>query len=309
MPRIGRVCFASVVTALILAPSAVPAVGATWPSETTPRQINVTADSASGWLPTDAQLAAVRKTADGFFAAEDDGRSADAYGYLADLDRQDQPFPVFADVIRRFNLQAGAVKERRVTTVTWTKNPAQAPVPGVYAALDFVARFADVDRYCGFLILYQPPSGGVFRVMREERDFIDNLTAKQIAQQHSEAYLDNAWAQASAYCPNYIAPPTSLPEQRESTVGYPTVAAALAGLHARSAVEFSSHNGWTIATDNAALTMWSFAPASDPAYPAVVKRQVTHDGGGTDIKTNVLCEASKQACDTLVRRFEQLAPK
>jgi hypothetical protein len=90
-------------------------------------------------------------------------------------------------------------------------------------------------------------------------------------------------------------------------VGYPTVAAALAGLRSRQDVQFSEQNGWTIATDEKALTIWSFAPSGYPAYPAVVKRQVVdRQGGGSDIRIDVLCEAKKAPCDDLVRTFTQM---
>jgi hypothetical protein len=291
---------------LILAPSAAGAIEPTWPPDSTPRQINVTSDSVPGWLPTEEQIAGVRKTTDDFFAAKDDGRSADAYGLLTDLNRQDQPFQGFSDAIQKFNLLSGPVKEQRIVTVTWTKNPAAAPAPGVYAALDVVSLFANIDRYCGFLILYQSPAGGPFRVMREENNFLDNATAEKIEQQHSRADVDRAWAQLSAHCPNYTAELPPLPEQTGSSVGYPTVAAALQGLHANPSIEFSSQAGWTIANDKAGLTIWSFPPEGDPAYPAVVKREIVQDSAGVEMKMAVLCQSTKQACDNLVRQFEQL---
>ena len=56
--------------------------------------------------------------------------------------------------------------------------------------------------------------------------------------------------------------------------------------------------------------MWSFAPSSYPAYPAVVKRQaVARQGGGSDIHIDVLSEAKKQPCDDLVRTFNQLTTR
>jgi hypothetical protein len=50
-----------------------------------------------------------------------------------------------------------------------------------------------------------------------------------------------------------------------------------------------------------------FAPASHPAHPAVVKRVVrARPGGGSDVNMSVLCEASKEACDQLVREFDAM---
>ena len=104
------------------------------------------------------------------------------------------------------------------------------------------------------------------------------------------------------------APSTSgpLPEASESTIGYPTVAAALEDLRTRPAIDFSTVNGWLIATDEAARTIWSFAPRDYPAYPAVVKRWVTPRGAESTMHMSTQCEASKEACDDLVRLFARM---
>jgi hypothetical protein len=98
-------------------------------------------------------------------------------------------------------------------------------------------------------------------------------------------------------------PSGSFPKSRSSTIGYKTVAAALASLKQMKGVSFSSVRGWTIVTDEAHLTVWSFAPKSDPSYPAVVKRTVISTGAGSRITMDVLCEADRASCDNLVREF------
>ena len=98
-----------------------------------------------------------------------------------------------------------------------------------------------------------------------------------------------------------------LPEAQGAVIEYPSVAAALKGLHERTDVTFSTENGWIIAIDEAHYTIWSFAPSTYPAYPAVVKRHVVPRGTGSSIEMSVQCEASKAACDDLVRTFTQLS--
>ena len=100
--------------------------------------------------------------------------------------------------------------------------------------------------------------------------------------------------------------PAPLPEATATSIEYPSVAAALQALHARPDVAFTTESGWTIATDEAAYTIWSFAPPSYPAYPAMVKRQASPQGTGSSIVLSVHCEASKAACDDLVRTFSQM---
>jgi hypothetical protein len=100
-------------------------------------------------------------------------------------------------------------------------------------------------------------------------------------------------------------PPGPLPEQTSADVGYKSVAAALASLKAMKDVSFSVVRGWTIVTDEAHLTVWSFSPKTDPSYPAVVKRMVTSTGSGSKVTLSVLCEAKKTSCDNLVREFSK----
>ncbi len=307
MRGVTSVCLAAVF-ALIAAGlcPAEPAASVAQP----PRHVNVTSDSAPGWTPSPTLEQSARDTALTYLAAKDAGQAAKAYAMVAKRLQGMMPFAAFSDELAKFNVQAGAVVERRITVVTWTKDPAQAPDPGVYAAIDLISRFANVDRHCGYLVLYQPPSGGPFVVSREESNFMDNDSARKIEQTKSAAGVQAAWTELSARCPNYAtavaATAGPLPEETGSTIGYPTVAAALDGLRAQPGVVFSTQHGWTIATNNASATVWSFPPPGDPAYPSAVKRQLVPEGGGEGITTNVLCESTKAACDNLVRSFEQL---
>jgi hypothetical protein len=98
-------------------------------------------------------------------------------------------------------------------------------------------------------------------------------------------------------------PSGSLPQSAQSDIGYKTVAKTLAGLKTRPGLAFSTVRGWTIVTDEAQLTVWSFAPASDPSYPSVVKRMVISTAAGSTVTLKVLCESTKASCDNLVREF------
>jgi|SRR5579859_1228523 len=279
--------------------------------------VNVTSDSAPGWLPSTDQARAASEAALAYLAAKDTGGADAAYAMLEESNKALQPFADFSRGLAAFNNQAGAVAERRIVTVTWTKDPAQAPKPGVYAAIDIVSRFANIDRDCGYLVVYQSPTGGPFRVSREEANFMTNADAASIERQQSKAAMEAAWRQLSMKCPNYSEDYTSalsaaggarpLPEQTGSTIGYSTVAAALADLRSRPNVVLRTESGFTIATDSASNTIWVFTSEGQPAYPAAIKRQFVRGGdGGTSLDMNVLCEASKAACDNLVRTFEAL---
>jgi hypothetical protein len=120
------------------------------------------------------------------------------------------------------------------------------------------------------------------------------LPSVAVAQDHSEKLHD----------------PKPLPEADHSTIGYPSVAAALKALRAKPDAKITEQQGWTIVQEeNSAqdtMTLWSFAPEGDPAYPAVAQRILYKQDGAWFMRRNVHCEASKSACDKFVRDFEDL---
>src|SRR5579863_9502758 len=62
--------------------------------------------------------------------------------------------------------------------------------------------------------------------------------------------------------------PKELPAGAPSPVGYATVSAALRDLQSRKDVGINVAGGWTIVNDPVNNIIWSFAPASHPAYPS-----------------------------------------
>jgi ribonuclease HI len=97
-----------------------------------------------------------------------------------------------------------------------------------------------------------------------------------------------------------------LPEATQLGTEYRSVAEALKALRTKPNVAISVQGDWTIVDEPANYTLWSFAPEGHASYPAVVKRKVVEKDGTVSIKTDVICEASKTACDALVREFMQM---
>jgi ribonuclease HI len=116
----------------------------------------------------------------------------------------------------------------------------------------------------------------------------------------------NRLAIALFVCSSANAQVAPVPETTNSGIEYKSVAEALEALHAKSNVEISVQRDWTIVDDPGSYTLWSFAPKGHAAYPAVVKREVVQKDGIVSIKTGVICEATKAACDALVREFMKM---
>ncbi|MDI7776125.1 DUF4019 domain-containing protein [Asticcacaulis sp. EMRT-3] len=169
------------------------------------REVNITTDSAKGWLPSEAEFKSVTFAVQRYFAAIDNGEYKQAYDMMAPIDQQNQTYDEFAKNNRNFLEQAGSTKQRTVLKITWTKDPADAPFPGIYVAVDIAGKFANIDRECGYLVFYQKSENDDFKLMREESNFISNADAKDIERTKSRATLDQLWTSLSTNCPNYSA--------------------------------------------------------------------------------------------------------
>jgi hypothetical protein len=100
--------------------------------------------------------------------------------------------------------------------------------------------------------------------------------------------------------------PVAARATQANDIGYPTVAAALRGLKARTDVSASTDHGWTVFTDPSARTVWYFTPPGHPANPSVVKRTAITRDGATGYEMKSLCRANKTPCDKLLDEVQQL---
>lgn len=92
------------------------------------------------------------------------------------------------------------------------------------------------------------------------------------------------------------------------SIGYSSVNEALEDLKKKPGTEVRDQNGWTVINQQGAkeMVLWSFAPSTHPAHPAVARRGVFEKDGGIYVDLKVLCEASKRACDNFVAEFKKL---
>lgn len=105
-----------------------------------------------------------------------------------------------------------------------------------------------------------------------------------------------------------LAMPTTgeLPEQPGADIGYPTPDAALRVLRAKPGVSIREENDWYVVSDKKAGTLWSITKPGHPAHPSAVKRTFTERDRALYLDMKVMCGGSKQACDDLVRQFQQI---
>ena len=89
-----------------------------------------------------------------------------------------------------------------------------------------------------------------------------------------------------------------------SSIGYPSVEAALEAVKARPGITESTANGWTVYEDKAKRETWLFSPAGHPAHPAVVKRTSVRTVDGTRVQMAALCGGGQTECDRLLAEFQ-----
>jgi hypothetical protein len=95
-------------------------------------------------------------------------------------------------------------------------------------------------------------------------------------------------------------------------IEFKTVAAALEKIRAKPGVAISvtTPDSWIIVSESGGMVVWSFAPATHPAYPAVVRRAIVVGPDGVlRIETSGLCEAEQAPCDKLMSEFREMNAK
>jgi hypothetical protein len=143
--------------------------------------------------PSGAQQQAVLAATYGYLAAKDSNRLPEAYAMLSQRAKLTAPEPDWIMKANYFNEQAGAVRARRVTEISWYSDPPEAPEPGVYVAADLSGAFANVEFMCGYLV-WRVESDGSLRLAREEQNFLDQRRGAKLAQ------LDRAPLRAQMGC-------------------------------------------------------------------------------------------------------------
>jgi hypothetical protein len=142
------------------------------------------------WRQSNAQEQAVLARTRAYFAAKDSGRYAAAYAMLTAGMQADTDFERWSQAAGEINRSAGAARSRQLIRVTWYNNPPQAPVAGLYAAVDFNGDFADLHFLCGYVV-WLLQSDGSWRLVREEQSMAaradaPDATAADIARMRTQ---------------------------------------------------------------------------------------------------------------------------
>ena len=130
-------------------------------------------------IPDAATQRALAQETYAYFKAKDGGAYDKAYARIAPSMTAYLTPDLYKADAQRFNAEAGKVEERRITRLTWCRDPADAPAPGLYVAADFRSSFPNIHLHCGYVMWHQEADGR-FRIVREEQSFIDKAMARQL---------------------------------------------------------------------------------------------------------------------------------
>ena len=191
--------------ALSLAASSAQALDQTAPPITA-RVVNVTNDSAPGWIPSEALESEADRVVQNYFKLFDKGDDRALWNLASPGLQSLTTNAKYRSDNKRVRANLGRLKRVVVLQVTWTKDPAAAPAPGNYVAIDVAGQFSKTKRHCGYLVLYKAAPADPFRLARIENNYITDASAKKIAVGKSSAEVTRLWSELSANCPNYQPP-------------------------------------------------------------------------------------------------------
>ncbi len=234
---------------------------------------------ASEYVPSAADSAEIQRLSARYLEHVDRKEYDAAHAMFSDEMRAMAPLREWRTFMREEPRNWGKLEQREQTNVTWYNNPPDAPRPGLYVAVDYVSRYANLAQHTQFLVWYRERDGLPFALTRNETNAVDKASAAKGA---------------------------SHPGATPGKIPYPNVETARAALLARDDIVRSEVDAWTIIKVPAENAIWSFTPESHPAHPSMILRAPFERDGAVYLGMDVKCGATKPVCDALVEEFKAM---
>lgn len=109
---------------------------------------------------------------------------------------------------------------------------------------------------------------------------------------------------ALLFLPAFAAADQTPPETGKPSIGYQSVAEALAALKEKPGASVEVKDGWTLISIG--HTLWTFTAEGHEAHPSAVKRELVDRDGAFLLEMSILCEATTEPCDRLAQEFAKL---
>ena len=146
--------------------------------------------SSSLWQPTEQDQAAVEHLTNKYFRDKDNDKYQNAYLMLAISMKLAGAADHWQTKARAFNAKAGKVIKRKIVKISWYNNPHSSPRPGLYARVDYVSQFENIDIHCGHLT-WKHEKKDRYHLVGEAENYIDKITQVNM----KEGYVEKSKAQ------------------------------------------------------------------------------------------------------------------
>lgn len=131
--------------------------------------------------PINANVTHVRETEAVNFASDwldfvENGNAQQSFSMLAPIFQQNLTPDTWRESVLDRNAKTGKLISRKLRRVVWYDNPVNAPLPGLYAAVEFDSLFENTDKHFQFVILHSQ-NDEAFKIMRNEADVVVKNTS------------------------------------------------------------------------------------------------------------------------------------
>lgn len=142
------------------------------------------ASGPTGWKPAPADVNEILDLTSRYFAARDSGRYREAWSLQTSSMQEMSSLADFEARQADFASRAAGGVTRKPVKLTWYDNPPNAPLGGIFAAVDFVGESTKLQLICGYIVWLRQPDGS-WRLTREEEGSIERgpaSTPEQLAE-------------------------------------------------------------------------------------------------------------------------------
>lgn len=232
---------------------------------------------ASEYVPSAADSAEIQRLSTRYLEHVDRKEYDAAHAMFSDEMRAMAPLREWRKFMREEPRNWGQLEQREQTNVTWYNNPPDAPRPGLYVAVDYVSRYANLAQHTQFLVWYRERDGMPFALTRNETNAVDKASAAKGA---------------------------THPAAKPGRIPYPNVETARAALLARDDIRRREVDGWTMIEVPSEHALWSFTPTTHAAHPSMILRAPFEREGTLYLGLDVMCGATEPVCDALIEEFK-----
>ncbi len=95
------------------------------------------------------------------------GKAEESFHLLTPLFRANLTADEWRNSVAERKAQLGQLLSRKLKRVVWYENPANAPLPGTYVAVEFDSDYEHTDKHFQYIMLHSQ-HGEPFRVMRHQ---------------------------------------------------------------------------------------------------------------------------------------------